>query len=310
MIAEAQVTTRNAGLLVVQRGAQVASGFLFAMLIPRLMGAETYGQYALVTSLALWFVLASNLGFTQVIARYVPEFMLSDDKPGMQAFFGGLLTVRLTSGVLAAALLLLLTALWLRELDRLALAFVAGVVRAASHLFFALFLGLNQAARWGMEAVVRGWVSLTVLLLALSSVGRLLALVYDQPGVALTAEGARLAAFWTVGPVLVAWQGDFGGCLAVLAASILYAVYFTWRMMCTVHYSLRMWFLVIALGGLFLPLTWLPSMLNASSLLVSVGLYATFLIGYGGILFLLRIVTPAEIAAAWRAISQRVQAAY
>jgi hypothetical protein len=196
MIAEAQVTTRNAGLLVVQRGAQVASGFLFAMLIPRLMGADTYGQYALVTSLALWFVLASNLGFTQVIARYVPEFMLSDDKPGMQAFFGGLLTVRLASGVLAAALLLLLTVLWLRELDRLALAFVAGVVvvRVASHLFFALFLGLNQAARWGMEAVVRGWVSLTVLLLALSSVGRLLALVYDQPGVALTAEGARLAA--------------------------------------------------------------------------------------------------------------------
>jgi O-antigen/teichoic acid export membrane protein len=117
MIIEAQVTTRNAGLLVVQRGAPVASGFLFAMLmIPRLMGPDTYGLYALIASLSVWFMLVSTLGFTQVLARYVPQFVLVRDKLDIQALFDGLLTVQLMSGVAAALLYLLLTVLWLHDI--------------------------------------------------------------------------------------------------------------------------------------------------------------------------------------------------
>lgn len=480
MIAETQVTVRNAGLLLVQRGAQVASGILFAMLVPRLMGPATYGRYALVASLSMWFVLASALGLTQVIGRYVPSLVLRRDKDALRTFLGNLLAVRLVGGAVAAGAYLLVTALWLRDLDPLVLVTVAGAVfvRATARLLFAFFLGVNQTARWGMGQVLRGWVSLvfllagfylgglggacvgllltevavllvavwwirpqialprprlnvhllgpylrfgltffasdlllaafrrsgeamvwvvsgdyvqvgyfglaygvflmaallfpqltlafaplltlllsqgridelekwierllkglavggvlavygvlflakdvvpmvfgsaygpvatsllplavTLLALGLSSVARLLALVFDLPGAALAAAGVRLVAFWAVGPPLVAWRRSVGACLAVLAASVVYSAYLVWRMKRTVRFPLRTWALAIALGGLFLPLAWLHW-----SLEMRVVLYLLFLVGYGGALLLLRVVAPGEAAAAWRTIRRK-----
>lgn len=166
MIAENKDTLRNAGLLVVQRGGIVAGGFLFAVLVPRLMGPDDYGRFALVTSLSAWFVLLSALGFLQMIGRYVPPFVLQGDTEGLRGFFGHLLAVRMVSGALAAGLYLLLTFLWLRDLDPLLLAIMAGVVlvQAIANLFYAFCLGLNQAARWGAGDIVGQWVSLALLI--------------------------------------------------------------------------------------------------------------------------------------------------
>lgn len=72
------------------------------------------------SDLSIWFVLLSTLGFTQVMGRYGPQFV-SQEK-SLQKFFGRLLTVRLGGGALAAGLYLLLTVLWLRDLDPLVLA--------------------------------------------------------------------------------------------------------------------------------------------------------------------------------------------
>ena len=162
---EAQATVRNAGLLLVQQGVNVVGGLLFAAVVPRLMGPDIYGRYTLISSLALWFVLASAMGFTPVVGRWVPQFMLQGDRPGLRRFFGNLLVLRAGSGALAAAAYLLLTILWLSDLDPAVLAIMAGVVliRALGSLFFTLFLGLNQAARWGVGEIVRRWLLLALL---------------------------------------------------------------------------------------------------------------------------------------------------
>jgi O-antigen/teichoic acid export membrane protein len=144
--------------------------------------------------------------------------------------------------------------------------------------------------------------ALTLLAAAPSGVAALLALTCDRPEVALATAGVRLAAFWCFGPPLIAWLGSLGGCLAVLLASSLDAAYFTWRMRKVVRYSLRRWALIIGLGGAFLPLIWLRSTWP-----VNLALYVVFVAGYGGILFLLRVMEPAEIVAAWRAIAMRGQ---
>lgn len=475
MMAEANTTVRNAGLLVVQQGAIIVNAFLYAALVPHFMGPDAYGRYTLITSLSIWFVSISGLGLGQIMGRYVPQFVL--EGRDLKGFLERFLTVRLLSGALAAILYLVLILLWLRDLDRLVLVIVAVMTFAqvVASFCFTLFLGLNQAARWGMGQVIRGWVSLllllsgfylgglrgaclglllaelivlaiglwwarsylawprlrldmrylapylrfgliffasdvlvatsqrggqtmvravsgdyaqvgyfgaaynvyltlalalsqlilafaplftsllaqgqvqalkgwierllkwlavggmlvlfavlllwndlvplvlgaayrpvavnllpltlAVLMLALGSVARLLALVYDRPGVALEAAGVQLAAFVVFGPLLIAWQGSLGGCLAFLAALMLSGVYSTWRMRRVARYSLRGWALVIALGGLFLPLAWLRS-----SWTVNVALYGAFLVGYGVMLLLLRVVTLNEIRAAWQAI--------
>jgi len=480
MIGEAQATVRNVGLLIVQRGFEVAGTFIFAALVPRLMGPDIYGRYALVTSLSIWFVLFSDLGITQVIVRYVPQFILQEEKKDLQKFFSYLLTVSLVWGTLCAGFYLLLTSLWLRDLDRLLLAIIAGtvIVRGWSQPFFALLLGLSQAARWGMAQMMRRWVSLVfllpgfylgglrgaclgllltelvvlavgigwgrsflswpnfhlnlnylspylrfgliffftsliftsfnrsgevlirffhgnyvqvgyfgvsynvyltvataipqftlaftpllttllangdteairqwteqllkwlavggmlvvfaVLLLGedlvpivlgkayrpvasnllplslallthtLGSVATLLTLIYERPKMAFVAGTIRLSTFWALGLPLVARWGSLGGCVAVLAASTLYAFYFNWRIQKVISYSLRKWTFAIGLGSFFLPLWWLRS-----SCMANLAFYGIFVVGYFFLLFFLKLITREEITALRRVISQK-----
>lgn len=479
---EARNAVRNAGWLVVQRGLLIAGGFVFAALVPRLLGPERYGQYVLVNSLATWFVLFSTLGFTQVVGRYAPPLTLGGDTAGLRRLFGNLVMVRCVSGTLMAGLYWLFTTLWLRELDPVLLALMAGVVlgRAIANLGYLFFLGLNQAARWGWGELARQWatlaglipgfllgglrgaavglvlaelsvlvggfwrlraylswadlrvewrylapylrfglgffvgdlltsafqhsgealvravagdytqvgyfglafsiylmapvalmqltlafaplltglrlqgesealrrwverllkgltvggmlviftvlllgadlvplvlgkayrpvaanlvpLALTLLPLALSSVGSLLALVYERPRTNWVAAGLRLAAFWLLGPLLVATWGGLGGCLAVLAASLLQAGYFTWQMRRVVRYALWPWAGAVLAGGWCLPLV-----LLRSSGLVNLALYGVGLISYGSLLWAFHVVTPGELVTAWQTMGLKVK---
>lgn len=177
--AHARIALRNAGLLLVQRGGLVVAGFLFVAVVPRLMGPDAYGRFALVLSLSTLFVAFSTLGFTEVMGRYVPVVSAKPDPSEVRRLFGNLLTLRLGSSAIVAIGYLAVTLLWLRELDPVALMAAAGAVlaRAVSQYVFSFFLGLNQAARWGAGEVM----------------GRVLLLALVVPGV--TAAGFRGACF-------------------------------------------------------------------------------------------------------------------
>jgi O-antigen/teichoic acid export membrane protein len=166
MIDEARVTIRNVGLLLAQRGLYIAGGLLFAVLVPRLMGPDSYGRYALISSLSVWFAMFADLGLTQIIGRYVPLIMLQKNGKDLQKLFGNLLAVSIASGALSSGLYLILTGLCLGDLEILVLATMAGIVfvRCCARPFFTLFLGLNHAARWGIAEIVRCWISLTLML--------------------------------------------------------------------------------------------------------------------------------------------------
>lgn len=475
MITEVQASVDNLARLLMQRGLYFVSCLLFAALLPRLMGPEIFGQYALITSLSIWFLLFSNLGFSQIIGRYVPQMAVQKTPDHVSKFFGNLLILRLASGAFGAGLYLLLSFLWLRDLDRIVLVIMGGTIfiRAVSHLIFSLFLGLNQAGRWGMDETVRRWLwlilmvpgfylgglrgaclgmllaevavlvlglwwvrphfswpnlrlnlgamtpvlgfglvffagdlivaafdhsgelmvrmiskdyvqvgyfglayavylncyvilltftqafvpllgtllakeeretikvwverlikglgmcgvvavlavllmgedlvplilgpayrpvtanlvpmMLTLVAQALSGTGYMLALTFGRPGTALGAAGLKFAAFWALGPLFVHWWGSMGGCLAVLAATILHAVYITWKMRAATFYRLRDYALVAGLGGLLLPLVWLRS-----SWSLNLGLFVGFLLIYAMLLCILRVISRAEIAAVWR----------
>jgi O-antigen/teichoic acid export membrane protein len=475
MIDEAQITIRNAGYLLAQRGFHILGSLLFAALVPRMMGPGDYGRYVLITSLYLWFVWGSDLGFAQIMVRYVPNFMLQGEKEKLQKFSSNLLAVGLLSGGISACLYLSFTALWLTDLDLFLLMTMTAtlLIQAGTRPFFTLFLGLNQAARWGMGEVLRHWLllflviigfylnslrgaffglflteclvlfigvwwgksyfswkefrpdihylapylrfgliffifnllssvfqhsgevmvrlfypdyvqvgyfglahnvylaisralnhftiafipfmitlqaqgeiealkqwienlinwltvsgmfvvfgvilvgkdlvpwvlgavyqpvaanllplSITLWIQVLGNVAILLTVVYNRPKIAVIAAGIRLAAIWAFGPSLVSNWGSLGGCFAVLGASILYASYLTWRMRGMAKYSLKKWGSIVALGLLFLPLSWLRS-----SWSVNAGLYGFFVIGYGTLLLLLRFITRSQVVSVWR----------
>lgn len=170
MLAETRTSVRNAGWLFLQHGGQIVSGVLFALLVPRAMGAQGWGQYALLSSLSLWFIAGSRLGISQVLGRYVPE--VGRGEP-LVALMGRLLTTQLLVSAMAAAAFLLITRLWLTDIDAWALALVAVTVlaRGPSGLLASLQHGLNHSARWGLSQTLRGWLSLGGLLVGYHAAG-------------------------------------------------------------------------------------------------------------------------------------------
>src|SRR5262249_40414668 len=156
---------RNVALLVLQRGMIIAAGVIFASIVPRIMGPETYGRYSLVTALAVLLALLSSLGLTNAIGRYVPEFLHRGEAAEVRRFLGGLLTVRLVSGTAAALVYLGITAAWLREVDFVILETMAAVVllQGIAQYLFSVFLGFDRAASWGMADMLRRWLALALV---------------------------------------------------------------------------------------------------------------------------------------------------
>lgn len=155
--AESRQTIRQAAGLLAQRALQVAMGFLFASLIPRRMGPQVYGQFSTMVTMSAWFSLMSGLGAVSLMTRFVPEFLARDDRQGLRKLASNLLTLRLGNGLLGAIVYLSLGAIWLKDLDQVAIAFVALsiVLRTAANLPFTLFLGLNKAAQWAVSDLMR-----------------------------------------------------------------------------------------------------------------------------------------------------------
>ncbi|MBM4430345.1 MAG: lipopolysaccharide biosynthesis protein [Chloroflexi bacterium] len=166
MISEAKTTVRNVAWMVMQQGANLLSAALFAAILPRAMGPDAYGRYNLILSLCSTFAVLSALGLTETMARYIPGFAAAGDQDGLQRLFQHMLGLRVVASLLFAVSYLVITTLWLRELDSLLLLLAAGVVllRASMQAFFGLLLGLNRAARWASRDVMHGWLSLLLVL--------------------------------------------------------------------------------------------------------------------------------------------------
>jgi len=124
-----------------------------------------YGRYALVAALAVVFSACSTLGVNETVGRHGAILAAERDRTGLRRLLGSLLALRLGSGLATAVAFGILTTLWLRDLDRVALAAaaLAVMVRGIWLALFAFFLGLNQAARWGAGELINRWAMLALV---------------------------------------------------------------------------------------------------------------------------------------------------
>lgn len=160
-------------MLLGQRGLHVLGAGLFAVFVPRLMGPEMFGRYALLTSVAMWFGQLSGLGAVSMITRTVPGFVAAGDLTGLRKLVTSLLALRGTTGVLSATGFAAFVTLALGIGDWVSVAWFAGAVccRAVGNLCFTLFLGLNRAARWGAGDLLRRWLTLAFVLIGVPVAG-------------------------------------------------------------------------------------------------------------------------------------------
>ena len=173
MVGDAGHTMRNAGLLMAQRGFHVLGVTLFAVLVPRLMGPALFGRYALLISVSLWFALLNAPGAVSMLTRSIPRFVAANDGDGLRRLATSLVVLRALTGSFAAVGYFLVSTLVLGEPDRVAAAFVAAGVLCCTvgTLSFALFLGLNQAARWGLGDLLHRWLALAFVPIGFAAAG-------------------------------------------------------------------------------------------------------------------------------------------
>ena len=123
---------------------------LFLAVIPRSMGPEEYGNFAVVISLLAMFTLAGALGGVAIFGRFVPEYYADDQPDRVNALFTQLFVFRL---ILTLPLMVLLYFLLMHlhpditaEVGLAAvLAYFFGTISMSC---FQLFYGQNRMGLW------------------------------------------------------------------------------------------------------------------------------------------------------------------
>jgi O-antigen/teichoic acid export membrane protein len=139
----------------------------YAVLVPRLMGPGTYGEFALLLSLVAIALSLTDLGLTEVCGRFVPE-LRRQGPDAVRRLGGGLFAVQAALGLVAAALFVPLAhAAYGDRFPVRVLALAAGVLVVGSlgSVPLALTFGLGRVARHAARDPLRRALTLTLILL-------------------------------------------------------------------------------------------------------------------------------------------------
>jgi len=119
---------------------------LFIVIIPREMGPERYGEFAVLSSLLGLFALASSLGGQVVFGRFIPEFRMHGKEGLTRLLFSQFLLLRCVLSVLAAVVFFSLLQQFLPDIHTstrwMATALVS--IAAISTTAYQLQFGLNR----------------------------------------------------------------------------------------------------------------------------------------------------------------------
>jgi O-antigen/teichoic acid export membrane protein len=104
--AEARTTTQNISLVALLRTLQYPFLVVSAMLVPRVMGPDAYGQFALLVSLLIMATSFVDLGIGDICGRFVPELHVAGDEQRIKALGSRLLGLKIALDAIAVLLLL------------------------------------------------------------------------------------------------------------------------------------------------------------------------------------------------------------
>jgi O-antigen/teichoic acid export membrane protein len=176
--------------IVFFKGLEVAGLALFAVLMPRYLGPELFGRFAVILSLSTLWMTTSNLGARYVFGRFVPEYATSEASHRVRELFMHMIGSRLLLVALGAPVFAFVLHGALPEASTLVLALSTAsfVAMTMASPMFSIFFGFNQlGASMGREAFGRVAL-LSLLVLAGASAG-----LERATGVLLLTQAGALA---------------------------------------------------------------------------------------------------------------------
>jgi O-antigen/teichoic acid export membrane protein len=169
---------RNLSAVTGHKALQIIGQMVMVVLVPRLFGAEDYGRFAFVLSLAYLGQMLGDFGTLDVLGRFAPELSPAHTR----RLYLNLLTFKVGAGLLAGVVTMG-AALGLAGWMQPGWAVLAGLsvsIHIVARLPFQLALGLNRINTWIAEQSGRQWLLLGLVLLLLwrwGFTGALLAVV-------------------------------------------------------------------------------------------------------------------------------------
>jgi O-antigen/teichoic acid export membrane protein len=166
---EASVTTKNISTVTLLKVAQYPFLILSLMFIPRIMGKEVYGEYALLISIIT--MTASLIDFgggTDIFGRFVPEFQVQGQPERIAKLSSGILALK---GIIDLfTVLVLFPILYLSYGTRFSgsyflLVVAIVLVRDWQTVPYALLFGLNRLVWFASQDPMRRALSLVFILL-------------------------------------------------------------------------------------------------------------------------------------------------
>lgn len=163
---EAKAMGRNLSLITINKGVQLLGGALWAALVPRWLGPDAYGQFALAmaTSLLLWWL--GDFGGLEVFGRHIPR-LRSQDPQKARMLVGQTFLLRL---IIAASLpfVMLLVGPWIAPWLKgwpAALVGIAAGLHIISWTSFHLLYARKEMGKWATELAWRLTTQLPLVLL-------------------------------------------------------------------------------------------------------------------------------------------------
>ncbi len=165
---EARVTTRNLTALVFLKVSQYPFLFLFFVFVPRLMGPEIYGEYALFISLVVIGSSVTNFGgASEIFSRFVPECESRGLPDDVRKIFGNLFFLQNLISLLAGFALFLVLHFFYGDrfpVTYVVLILIMILIRNNYSMYYAFLFGLNEIAKNNAMLPLRRILSLALIL--------------------------------------------------------------------------------------------------------------------------------------------------
>lgn len=163
---EAKAMGRNLSLITINKGVQLLGGALWAALIPRWLGPEVYGQFALAmaTSLLLWWV--GDFGGLEVFGRHIPQLQTQAPHKARMLVGQTFLLRLIIAAILPLAMLMIgpWIAPWLKGWPAALVGISAGL-HILSWTSFHLLYARKEMGKWAIELAWRLTTQLPLVLL-------------------------------------------------------------------------------------------------------------------------------------------------
>lgn len=166
MTSHTRAMGRSLSLISLNKVVQLIGGVLWALIVPRWLGPEVYGQFALAMSISLLLWWVGDLGGLEVFGRYIPVWQTRQPEQARK-LFGQMFWIRCLIAATLAPLMLVVgpwIAPWLHGWPA-ALTGLAAGLHIISWTSYHLLYARNEMGKWAVELSWRLITQLPLILL-------------------------------------------------------------------------------------------------------------------------------------------------